>query len=237
MWYRLSIVSTCDVYLFVKTNHTNTILEGVSYTMSSREDYKYVLDYDPLNSDFEKANNTKFEISNDFYHHLSTENPGVGIFSDHIEIYENTTVTTIGDKGVFGLFHGSGRAYETLDLTNYTGYMSSDFIFTFHVTINLKEENDGYQEVLLYDNCTKNSDKDNITEDQARTTYGLLDWVQLSHGPGTLDKTSYNHEFTFTISGDKVLEYLYIKYDASGKYEDTWHRNSILVELSISRND
>ena len=62
-------------------------------------------------------------------------------------ILENENQYTIDATGYYGLI---ARDHEKLNLAAYTEYMTKDYLFLLDVSIDLKEKDDGYQEIFLY---------------------------------------------------------------------------------------
>ena len=66
-YYRISLVTTCDVYYFVKTNRDNTVLMDLSVVFCARNDQQFVLEYSE-DGNFSKGNDTPvLDLSGGFY--------------------------------------------------------------------------------------------------------------------------------------------------------------------------
>jgi hypothetical protein len=125
---------------------------------------------------------------------------------------------TITDDGRFN------NHYDPVLLSS-SGYMVSNLIQKglthAHVVIEIdvKEVNDGYQYIFLYDNFL--------------TTGNELGSYQFEHGPGT-KKTTYNlpeepYTFVFTVSLANLTNSFVIRYGASGNNDDDWKNKNIRV--------
>ena len=139
----------------------------------------------------------------------------------------------------------SGRAGQKMDkllLSNYfnvkaaysAGYTKLNVTFTFDV----RELDDGYQYVFLYadTNCKGNSFIDKIVDEvYDPQDPSLLYEHRLEHG-GTKKNTSWgSHTFTTTVKMSRLQDDLYIRYGASGKYNDDWENRNIVVTFSVAR--
>lgn len=144
-------------------------------------------------------------------------------------VLKNTNQIIIKDDGVFGL---SARSFDHLLLTSYSEYMTSQYIFVFDVTINMHEVDDGYQEIYLYnkyDVTTSSTSKDISYAREHGLVYGTL----LEHDRGNTNTSPKNYNFNWVISGNKICDDMYIRYDAYGNDNDTWYKNSITIALKI----
>lgn len=65
--YRLSMMATCDVYYFVKTNRNNTSLEEFEIVFCARPDVRFVLEYDDKGNFGKTANSSVLDLDSDFY--------------------------------------------------------------------------------------------------------------------------------------------------------------------------
>ena len=232
--YRLSILATCDVYAFVKTSTDNKTLKDVAYAVSAREEgSSFAWEYEKTIEDFlDRGNlNNKISLPENFLDMLPTTEEEISPYAlEKTTILNNTTSKTITQDGYYGLYQG----YDELNLVPYKNYNSKnlftkDYVFCFDVCINLKEKNDGYQEVYLYDQLITTSKKLEFCD--AQETYGMICGTVISH---KYDSTSDNHYLTWYVSGDKIKDTMYIRYDAHGENEDTWYRNSIKIDLTIT---
>ena len=115
------------------------------------------------------------------------------------------------------------------------------------VSYDVREENDGYQYVFLYqdENCAQpkneeNSLADMLWGDSLDKILGnkdpgdptLLYSYKGEHGPGKKDTTWGTQKFTVTLSVEDIIDNLYIRYGASGKDEDDWLCKNIIVTIT-----
>lgn len=139
----------------------------------------------------------------------------------------------------------SGRASQKMDilyLSNYfnvrsaynEGYTKLHVTFTFDV----REIDDGYQYVFLYSDtkCKGNSFIDKIIDEvYDPADPSLLYEHRLEHG-GTKKNTSWgSHTFNATISLSRLTDNLYIRYGASGKFDDDWENKNIVVTFQVAK--
>lgn len=149
-------------------------------------------------------------------------------------VLDNENQITVTDSGVYGL---AARSHEQMDLSEYSEYMQSGYIFAFDVTINLQEKDDGYQEIYLYNKFDVTTSDGNKTLAFARE-HGLLWGTTLEYAPGKVNKTPGDVHFSWVISGESIRktngdEGMFIRYDAHGDDADTWYKNSITITLRI----
>lgn len=148
--------------------------------------------------------------------------------SEQIVLNNNNRIT-VTDDGVYGL---TARSHDQIILSDYSKYMTSDYIFVFDVTINMHEKNDGYQEIYLYnkyDVTTSNAGKDISYAREHGLIYGTL----LEHETGKANTTPKSYNFNWVILGNNICDNMYIRYDAYGNDSDTWYKNSITVTLKV----
>ena len=166
----------------------------------------------------------------------STQTPQVAIPTDSFTVTVRTETAKITD---------SGRASQKMDillLSNYfdvkaaynAGYTKLNVTFTFDV----RELDDGYQYVFFYAdrNCKGNSFFDKVVDEfYDPADPSLLYEYRLEHG-GTKKNTSWgSHTFTTTLKMSRLNDDLYIRYGASGKYDDDWENKNVVVTFQVAR--
>ena len=226
-YYRYTICADCDVYAIVRAKiGSEEKYFNYSYVTLSKGNFNEGIFYSP-NSQFDSES----EISLEFDTSLLDE---IDLFADYLPLIEPTEMAeytnynewTITDDGQWGL-HNPDQT-EKLNLYSLAPYMNSKYNIVFEITVNMEELFDGYQEILLYNKWNDwVDDTDNINSEIAESKYGVVAVKTITHG----DAGAWDHEFTFTIDGSKCNEKMYIRYDAHGKYEDTWYRNNIRVTI------
>ncbi|MCH5143126.1 MAG: hypothetical protein J1G07_05420 [Clostridiales bacterium] len=144
-------------------------------------------------------------------------------------ILNNSNRITVTDDGIYGL---AARSHEQILLSDYSEYMTSDYIFIFDVTINMNEKDDGYQEVYLYNKYDVTTTSTSKDISYARE-HGLVYGTQIEHDPGKANTKPQDHNFNWVITGNNICDTMYIRYDAHGKDDDTWYKNSIKITLKI----
>lgn len=143
--------------------------------------------------------------------------------------YEDNAKKTVYDTGMYGIEQQSTQ--EKLDLSLMKNYLTADYNIIFAITVGIEEKNDGYQEVLLYN---RDPGYDGNSEDWSygdAVGAGLVGYsFDIDSGSGAYDK-----ELTFTVSGEKCREKMFLRYDANGEKEDTWYRNHIRITVRAER--
>ncbi len=139
----------------------------------------------------------------------------------------------------------SGRRKQRIDEVDlhldydYHGLIFAGYSY-FEVTVSLevKELDDGYQHVLLYSdtNCPNTG---TISYFITNTVLGkneedpsLLCWYPFEHCAGEKDSSWNTHQFTTNISIEDLKDKLYIRYDASGNFDDDWVSKNIVVKVT-----
>lgn len=136
----------------------------------------------------------------------------------------------------------SGRKYQQYDIIRlaedfdyqgliYAGYTEFKVTFSFEIS----EQHDGYQYVFLYKNqtCVDTASLDYFI---SNTLYGqtpsdptLLCSYRFEHTPGIADSSWMPYSFTAYVGIEDLEEELYIRYGASGKYDDNWLNRNVVV--------
>ncbi len=138
----------------------------------------------------------------------------------------------------------SGRKYQQCDLVRlcddydyqgliFAGYTKFKVTFTFEIS----EQNDGYQYVFLYKdhNCVDTASLDYFISNKL---YGktpddpsLLSSYRFEHSPGVVDESWDQYTFTSYIDIADLERELYIRYGASGKYDDNWLNQNVRLRV------
>lgn len=165
-------------------------------------------------------NNAKNILQNNLDNYIQSVNSNLN-YTNSISIDSQVIRSSekiITDDGRFS------NPYDPVYLSN-SGFTMSNLlqkgITNVHVIveIDVKEVDDGYQYIFLYDNYL--------------TTASELGCYQFEHGPG-YKKTSYNlpdepYTFVFTVSIVSLTDNFVIRYGASGNYDDDWKNKNIRV--------
>lgn len=129
---------------------------------------------------------------------------------------------TINDEGRMK------NPYDNVKLTDFGidyNSLKEEGVVTLQIklTIQLKEVNDGYQHIFIYDN--------------AHTTDGkLLDEVEIEHGVG-YKNTNWNYRTeTFYVTVDDLNDddpnWIYIRYGAHGNKDHDWMNRDVTMEIN-----
>lgn len=114
--------------------------------------------------------------------------------------------------------YGKDDIEDFIDLTRFAPFLNSNYKLKFEVWINMKEKEDGYQEVYLMD-WNGNLIAENGAHDSGDGLQGTIEWRQLA---------------TWEISGEKFGTYdLYFEYDAHGKNSDDWVRYGMETKVTV----
>lgn len=120
--------------------------------------------------------------------------------------------------------------YDTINLINLydsrydintlilNGYKTA----AFEIKMDVREENDGYQYLFVYDDSQSN-------------TY--LTGGKFEHSPGSLNTNYATYYFYFEIAIANIKENdIVLRYGASGKNEDTWDNKNLSVQIGFSKD-
>lgn len=151
------------------------------------------------------------------------------------KIHNSQTVRTINDdSGAFSCNSKDGYV-EAVNLSSLKKYFTSSYEFEFSVSASISEIDDGYQEIFLYNNGKSFSCSG--TEYSKACEHGMVASWQIEHGPGYLEKTRYNHNATWVISGDKLKDEMYLRYGAWGHKSDRWKLYEINMNVTVTKKN
>ena len=145
-------------------------------------------------------------------------------------ILSNSSTLEVTDSGEYG--NNTARSKNTIGIdSEYYDCKKSNYVFMFDMSISMREKDDGYQEVYLYNSIPAGS----IGSVKEAIDKGMLGAMEFCHTPGSKNANKGTYEFQWCITGDQIPEdnILYIAYDANGGYGDTWYRDEIKGDLYI----
>ncbi|MBO5304814.1 MAG: InlB B-repeat-containing protein, partial [Clostridia bacterium] len=149
----------------------------------------------------------------------------------------DSTDRTITEQGKWCL---EQSAMDTINISALKVFFNDNYEITFKFAIECCEEDDGYQELALYNNKATVSNSTSLDAAGAKAN-GMLGWWQFEHGSGELDTGTYWHEatndgelFTVTVSGAECKNYMYVRYDANGKGDDDWVKTNLKYEITVT---
>ncbi|MBE5751904.1 MAG: hypothetical protein E7357_05775 [Clostridiales bacterium] len=153
--------------------------------------------------------------------------------------YINEEKRVIYDDGFYGL---KQQVFDKLDLSKLSLYFSEEYTFTFSFEVTISEQNDGYQQIFLYQlmqECDFGSlgRYEEIASHQKAEELGLIGEKELTHNAGAVSTTPHTYSFEFGCSGKLCKESMYIRYDAAGKDEDNWYCHNIKVTVSVKEKE
>lgn len=146
----------------------------------------------------------------------------------------------------------SGRKKQQLDVveisrsTSYTLLDLQRAGFTYidiEISLDLREENDGYQYVFLYRDSVLPDEEMDLMEFYDKYVFGegtaedpsLLHAFQYEHGSGEKDTDWDRITLRKSLRISDLKNDLYIRYGASGKDEDTWKNKNVVVTITPSK--
>ena len=238
-YYRYVIFGDFDVYAALTCKISD---QSVTYTYIStlREDSLFDTFRYSENNDFSDKNtdDLKLQLTQEMLDSLT-----VDLFSTEVNKYVSGYVFAsinaltkegeyrIEDDGYYGLAQADKA--DEMNLSSLVEYMTPAYTFTFKVAVNSRSgktwwggEIEGYREIHLYDRRNTPFDRE-ISDEIATNDYG---WM----GQIVWDEDSSFYEGTFTVSGDRCKELMYIYYDAHGNDDDTWYLTYISVNVSVT---
>ncbi len=225
--YRYTVYATVDVYAALVCD-----IQTETYTYT----YFSVIDQSTLMEELSYFEDESFGVKSERTLSLDVSVlDGVDLYADDLPLvkktvlYKNNQRKTVTDDGLYGSEQQSTQ--EVLDLSALEHYMSEAFEFTFAITVNIEEKNDGYQELFLYN---QEPSYDSKSENWSHAM-AVLNGLVAESGKIDSGSKAYNKTLTFTVSGEKCAKTMYIRYDAQGEKEDTWYRNNIEISISASR--
>ena len=106
--------------------------------------------------------------------------------------------------------------YDIFNIANLNVFMKEGYKLEFSISLYMKEENEGYQEIYL-----RNSNGINIAGNS-----------EFAHGGKGTDGWGWEY-FTFTVDGEKCTNIMYLRYGAHGKGSDDWIRKHAIVTVRV----
>lgn len=148
------------------------------------------------------------------------ENDSLTYSKVDIERAKENTVYTITD---------SGRFNQDYDIVNFNRYFGLDICtmkqlgykyIDINLQLSIKEDWDGYQWIFLFSSCLKSNDYLIAENEKMSATSSYIAY-------------SFSFEKIDINVFDENLNTLYIRYGASGNYEDDWFNKNLKVGLTI----
>ncbi len=120
------------------------------------------------------------------------------------------------------------NSYDRIDIQSITGFTYTQLKnlgyknLKIEISINVREINDGYQHIAIFDSSFENAKE--------------LASTKFEHGRLKKDTSTKTYNFTYNISLDDIPSSLfYIRYDGSGAFEDDWVNSNLNVKLTVSQ--
>ena len=132
---------------------------------------------------------------------------------------------------------GLSHEADKIDLTKYSEYMTDKYLWTFNISVKIKEINDGYQEIYLYNRLVKKgsvSSSDTFSKNDA-VENGMIGYEQnINHS--TRGDDHFTYSIPFEVLGSNCREEMYVRYGTHGQFSDEWAKESITVTITIREN-
>ena len=138
----------------------------------------------------------------------------------------------------------SGRRNQRVDEVNlhldydYEGLLFAGYnYFEVEVTMSIKEDDDGYQHCLLYSdmNCPNTGTVGYFVTHEVLgkdvDDPSLLCWYTYEHTAGSKNSSWQTYTFKTIININDLVDKIYIRYDASGNFNDTWVNKNVIVKV------
>ena len=207
-YYRYMLFGDIDVYGVLIKDRTSGKYYTSTYEVIGSQYYD--LDYSQ-NSKFDdnETNKLSFDIQN--------------INVDNLPIPTNYVSTKVEYDSGFSekkIDASNEYTFDTFDISELSMFLNSEHTLNFHITVQMKEDSSGYQEIYL---CQEN---ERHVAGDAKIEYG---------GPGDADKTYGNMEFNWSVSGDDCTNIMKLRYGANGKHSDDWYRARATVKVTVEK--
>lgn len=168
--------------------------------------------------------------------------------------FTDTTFSTIVREGS-STVTDSGIANQQVDFVDISNFIDLDTCKKYGytklqitVSMDVKEEFDGYQHCFLYSDSYVGVDKSNSSlkglfykymlgeQEQVSDPYFLAGY-RFEHGAGENNGNWARYNITFTVDLSDLIssKKLFIRYSASGIWEDTWINRNIAVSVNAIR--
>lgn len=151
--------------------------------------------------------------------------------TDHFEyssIENGKSDRTITDEGEYGMSTNLDNM-DVLYMDQLMSYSNEDYVFKFEITMNIMEENDGYQEIWLYNKFNKTDVTSESVGSKGAASFGMVTGEsQIEYG----ENYAGDYSLTWYVAGDDIRPHMYLKYDANGEGDDEWKLNHIIVKVS-----
>ncbi len=126
--------------------------------------------------------------------------------------------------------------YDVVAMAN-AGYTT----LTVDIWLEVKEIDDGYQYIFFYRDtkCQSKFSIDKLVDEyilnDPQGDPSLLSVIQFEHGGNKKDTSWSEHHFTAHLPIDRMTKDLYIRYGASGKYDDNWANRNVRITVTPSK--
>ena len=106
--------------------------------------------------------------------------------------------------------------HDSFNIADLNVFMKEGYKLEFSISLYMKEEDEGYQEIYL-----RNSNGTNIAGNS-----------EFAHGGSGTDGWGWEY-FTFTVDGENCTNTMYLRYGAHGKNSDDWIRRRAKVTVRV----
>ena len=135
------------------------------------------------------------------------------------------------EKTDWGLSHEA----DTIDLSDYTEYMTAQYEWEFTIKVDIEEIEDGYQEVYLYNQLVKHGSvsSSDLYDESFAQECGLVKAFR-NHNYSTKANDKWTAEMKFTLAGSECKKSMYVRYGAHGQFGDEWLKKGVKVIITIT---
>ena len=106
--------------------------------------------------------------------------------------------------------------HDKFSIADLNVFMKAGYKLEFSISLYMKEEDEGYQEIYL-----RNNNSTNIAGND-----------EFAHGGSGTDGWGWEY-FTFTVDGENCTNTMYLRYGAHGKGSDDWIRRRAVVTVKV----
>lgn len=169
----------------------------------------------------------------------STTRPSVTVPDPVVDFCVRTEPVKITDSGRANQHYDVVYLSEKMDVKALAaaGYNT----LKVKISLEVKELDDGYQWIFLYSDssCSKKALLDDVVEFisgvKVKDDPSLLCGKRFEHGSGKKDTSWGVHFFEFNIPMEDLTKDLYIRFGASGKYDDDWQNRNLFISYEVLR--
>lgn len=223
---------------FNEVKSSDSSSQSIDYVLVDYADDGLIALWDMLPAKYDLLKDGMEDAFEDYYdeymNSISSQFEYVSTNTTSKTIIGESRLRVITDTGIFGM-DTSMDDLDKLDLTSLSTYFDDNYMFKFEITLNMKEKDQGYQEVWLYNDFNINYPTDNLSLSRQQVCgNGLITgkYDISAYGDELLD--IYNDiDIVLYASGKDIRNEMYLKYDAHGNEADTWNLLKTTVTVTV----